>query len=189
MIEYPLYVWGLNFSIRKSVFEVCGGFHPEIVPLALQRYQGDGDTGLSLKVKEAGFRTLYHPDAAVKHVISANRMTLESFERRGFYQGVCDSYTEIRRERRVPTSYRPSLRDLLRPVKWKVERGRFLRRPGAEGIRKLMARSHFAGVQFHRNEVRTDPKLLEWVLRENYFDYRLPVGWEQYLNAACRASY
>ena len=32
------------------------------------------------------------------------------------------------------------------------------------------------------NEVRTDPKLLDWVRRENYFDSRLPEGWQQYLD-------
>ena len=72
----------------------------------------------------------------------------------------------------------------MRPAKWKVERELIVRRPSAEGVRRLMARSHFAGVQFHRNEVRNDPKLLDWVLREDYFDYRLPDGWEQYLDAA-----
>src|SRR5205823_2016254 len=110
------------------------------------RYQGDGETGLSLKVRAAGFRTLYHPHVAVKHVIPASRMTLESFERRGFFQGVCDSYTEIRRERRVPTPPRRSWRDLVRPAKRKVERELIVRRPSAEGVRRLMARSHFAGV-------------------------------------------
>ena len=57
----PLYVWGLNFAIRKSAFEDCGGFHPDCIPKALQRYQGDGETGLSLKIKSKGLRTLYHP--------------------------------------------------------------------------------------------------------------------------------
>jgi hypothetical protein len=182
--EDPVYVWGLNLSIRKGAFESCGGFHPDCIPTALQRYQGDGETGLALKVKAAGFCTLYHPDVAVKHVIPATRMTLKSFEQRGFYQGVCDSYTEIRRQRRVPTPTWPSWRDLVRPAEWEVERELTARRPSAEGVRKLMARSHFAGLQFHRNEVRNDPKLLDWVLREDYFDYRLPTGWEQYLDVA-----
>jgi glycosyltransferase involved in cell wall biosynthesis len=180
--EDPLYVWGLNFSIRKVVFDGCGGFHPDSIPAALQRYQGDGETGLSLKVKSAGFRAVYHPRVAVKHVIPASRMTLESLERRGFYQGVCDSYTQIRRDHGLPTAPPRSWRDVVRSAKWKLERDLILRGPTAEGVRRLMARSYFAGVRFHRNEVRTDPKLLDWVLRENYFDYRLPDGWKNYLN-------
>jgi glycosyltransferase involved in cell wall biosynthesis len=180
--EDPLYVLGLNFSIRKSVFDRCGGFHPDYIPGALQRYQGDGETGLTLKVKAAGFHALYHPQVAVKHIIPASRMTPESFERRGFYQGICDSYTQIRRDHGPALAPQRSWKDLLRPAKWKLERDLVLRRPTAEGVRRLMARSHFAGVQFHRNEVCNDPKLFDWVHRQNYFDYRLPDGWQQYLN-------
>ena len=47
-----------------------------------------------------------------------------------------------------------------------------------------MACAHFAGMQFHQNEVRSDPKLLEWVIRPDYFDYRLPEGWERYCQHA-----
>jgi glycosyltransferase involved in cell wall biosynthesis len=177
----PLYVFGLNFSIRKSVFETCGGFHPDCIQATLQRYQGDGETGLSLKVKNAGLRALHHPDVAVTHLIPASRLSLESFERRAFYQGVCDSYTEIRRNQGLPSTPPRSWKDLVRPAKRKVERELILRRPSAEGVRRLMALSHFAGVQFHRNEVRNDPKLLDWVIRANYFDYTLPDGWKSYI--------
>ncbi len=39
-------------SIKKKVFDECRGSHPDCLPKALQRYQGDGETGLTLKVKE-----------------------------------------------------------------------------------------------------------------------------------------
>src|SRR5262249_51231966 len=100
---------------------------------------------------------------------------------RAFYQGVCDSYTEIRRERQAPPAPKRFRKDLLRRAKWRLERKIFLRHPTAEGIRRLMTQSHFDGMQFHRNEVREDPKLLEWVLQDNYFDYKLPAGWESYV--------
>jgi len=176
----PLHVWGLNLSIRKVAFEACGGFHPDCVPKPLQRYQGDGETGLAHKIKLQGLRALYHPEAAVKHMIPASRLTPESFEQRGFYQGVCDSYTAIRRDR-APAGRRGSWKDLLRPVKWKIERELILRNPTTNGVRRLMARAHCAGMQFHQKEVQNDPKLLEWILKPDYFDYRLPDGWAQYL--------
>ena len=72
----------------------------------------------------------------------------------------------------------------MRPAYWKLKRNLIWHHPTAEGVRRLMARSHFAGVRFHRNEVRNDPKLLDWVLKEDYFDYRLPYGWERYLEIA-----
>ena len=177
----PLFVIGLNFSIRKAVFQECGGFHPDCIPKALQRYQGDGETGLSRKIKERGLRALYHPLVAVTHVIPGSRLTPEAFEQRAFYQGVCDSYTQIRRERRIPAAQERSWKDLLRPAKWTIERELTLRKPTTDGVRRLMARAHRAGMQFHQKEVCNDPKLLQWVLKPDYFDYRLPDGWERYL--------
>jgi hypothetical protein len=109
-------------------------------------------------------------------------MAPEYFERRSFLEGISDSYAQIRRDHVLSAPPTQSWRDYLRPVKWwKLERELILRRPTAEGVHRLMARSRFAGMQFHRNEVRNDPKLLGWVLRKDYFDYRLPDGWEQYL--------
>jgi hypothetical protein len=142
----------------------------------LQRFQGDGETGLSFKIKEKGLLALYHPGASVTHLIPASRLTPESFERRAFYQGVCDSYTAIRRNRSVPGRPRRSWKDCLRPTKSWLDRKMILRDPSSRGIRVLMARAHIAGVKFHEDEVRSDRNLLDWVLRPHYFDYRLPVG-------------
>jgi hypothetical protein len=72
-------------------------------------------------------------------------------------------------------------KDVLRPAKWSLERRMHLRNPVTDNARRLMARAHFDGMKFHLNEVRKDPELLEWVLRDNYFDYRLPEGWKAYL--------
>jgi glucosyl-dolichyl phosphate glucuronosyltransferase len=175
-------VWGLNYSVRRTVFWKCGGSHPDYMPEKLQRYSGDGECGLSLKIKDNGLRVLYHPGAAVTHVIPASRLTPKYLEQRAFFQGVIDSYTQIRRERRVPPAPVRTWKDLFRPMKWRAERMMFLRNPTTKRIRRLIARAHYDGTQFHRNEVRQDPTLLEWVLRNNYFDYRLPAGWEALLS-------
>jgi glycosyltransferase involved in cell wall biosynthesis len=177
----PLYVPGANFAIRKAAFQACGGFHPDCLPKPLQRYQGDGETGLALKMKARGLKALYHSGAAVKHVIPASRLTPESFEVRGFYQGVGDSYSNIRRNGFLPARTK-SWKDHARPIKWKLERESLLRNPTAENIRFLVARARFAGRWFHEDEVRRDPKLLEWVLKPDYFNYRLPDGWENHQN-------
>jgi glucosyl-dolichyl phosphate glucuronosyltransferase len=176
------FVFGLNFSIRKTVLQGCGGFHPDCIPKTLQRYQGDGETGLSLKINDKALRVMYHPSAAVTHVIPAARLTLEYLQQRAFYQGVCDSYTQIRRDRGVPAQPERSRKDWIRPAKRRIEREMLLRNPNADKVRHLMARAHYDGVQFHQSEVRQDPKLLSWVLREDYFHYSLPDGWEAYLN-------
>jgi glycosyltransferase involved in cell wall biosynthesis len=175
-----LLVWGLNYLIRRTAFQECGGSHPDYMPKNLQRYAGDGETGLSLKIKDNGLRVLYHPGAAVTHVIPASRLTPEYLEQRSFFQGVIESYTQIRRERRVPVR---TWKDLLRPTKWRVEQMMRLENPTIKRIRLLMALAHRNGMEFHRKEVRQDPTLLEWVLRDNYLDYRLPAGWEAVLGS------
>jgi glycosyltransferase involved in cell wall biosynthesis len=176
-------VWGLNYLIRRTAFQECGGFHPDYMPKKLQRYCGDGETGLSLKIKDNGLRVLYHPGAAVTHVIPASRLTPEYLEQRAFFQGVTVSYQQIRRERRVSPAPAPTWKDPFRPTKWRVERMMCLRNPTIKRIRHLWARAHDHGMQFHRKEVRQDPTLLEWILRDNYFDYRLPAGWEAFLGS------
>lgn len=45
----PNFIWGLNFCIRKKTLIDLGGFHPDCIPESLQQYQGDGETGLTLK--------------------------------------------------------------------------------------------------------------------------------------------
>ncbi len=177
----PLYIPGANFAIRKTAFQSCGGFHPDCIPTPLQRFQGDGEIGLALKMKSQGLRALYHPGAAVKHVIPASRLTPESFEQRGFYQGVGDAYSKIRRDGFLAERTKP-WKDHVRPIKWKLERQSLLRNPTSENIRFLVARARVAGRWFLEDEVRKDSKLLQWVLKPDYFDYKLPDGWENHLD-------
>ena len=94
----PTSVWGLNFSIKKNALLELGGFHPDITPVALQKFQGDGETGLTLKARENGYRARYVSGARLHHLVPRERMTLGYFKKRFFYQGVCDSYTWLRRK-------------------------------------------------------------------------------------------
>jgi len=166
----PCYVWGLNFAIRRKSLVDLGGFHPDLIPKPLQRFQGDGETGLSLKVAHAGLKALYHPQAAVLHEVPACRMTVPYFEQRAFYQGVCASYTQFRSEGKPA--------DALRACTDRIKR--FLLEAPRSGIRRRTAKAYAAGFEFHQEQVRKDPQLLDWVLRKDYWDYRLPAGWEKY---------
>jgi len=179
----PIFVWGLCFAARRETLIKLGGFNPDGYPWELRRFRGDGETGLTLKAEMTGLIAYYQGKTYTIHHVPASRMTPEYFERRSFLQGISNSYTQIRRDHGLSPSSPRSWRDYIRPAKWKLERELILRRPTAEGIQKLTARAHFVGMQFHRAETRKDPKLLEWVLRQNYFDYRLPDGWEEYLTA------
>src|SRR5262249_30254313 len=94
----PNYVWGLNFAIRRRALRDLGGFHPDCISQELQRFQGDGESGLTMKARSYGYRAVYQPKATIYHIIPASRMTPEYFEQRAYYQGVCDSYSNVRRE-------------------------------------------------------------------------------------------
>lgn len=171
----PYFVWGLNFSIRRDAFEECRGFHPDGMPADLLRYRGDGEGGLAYKIAEKGLRTLYQPGALVSHVLPPARLTLVALEQRAFAQGISDSYTKIRQAGAVAddvgvTSLGAAERRRLRAA---------VRRFGsASALHRLLAAARDAGGRFHREEVRRDPVLLQWVLRADYFDYALPLGWD-----------
>ena len=161
----PCQVYGLNYAIRKTTLFEVGGFNPDCIPKHLQHFQGDGETGLSIKIREKGYKSIYHPGAMVYHLIPSSRLTVKYFEKWYFYWGVCDSYTNIRKSKTVN-----GISDLIF-------------NPNAPNIPKYspfendyirIHKAYFDGYNFHLNAVRRYPKLLEWVLRENYFDYKLP---------------
>ena len=152
------YVWGLNFSIRRETLYRLGGFHPDTVPRRYQRYQGDGETGVSIKLKEQGLKAIYEPHALVHHLVPAERLTVEYLEKRMYFQGVCDSFTSIRKTGKCgsisfATAFPASEREMLI---YRVRVG------------------YMCGYNWHQNEVKNDARLLHWVLKENYFDYRYP---------------
>ena len=171
------YVFGLNFNIRKSVLRELGGFHPDCIPKPLQRFQGDGETGLARKLDAEGLKAFYHPIASVQHEVPRSRLSIEYLAQRGFYQGVADSYTCVRRNGRAHHRWKVVARSAARDLAARLRR----RNSFAAAVFYRIQDSQDAGYSFHQSEVRHDPKLLAWVLRENYWDYRLPAGWENYL--------
>jgi glycosyltransferase involved in cell wall biosynthesis len=174
----PNYIWGLNFSIRKDVITRCGGFHPDLVPSDLQRWQGDGETGLTRKVIAAGYRADYLQEALVHHLCSPDRLTPQSFAKRAYYQGICNSFTSIRAGKDpVPGSTHD-----MEPSGYRKMRrlaGKALRQAlGCDSrwakdcapIRAVTEQAYLEGWRFHQSEVAADPKLLAWVRREDYWD-------------------
>ncbi len=150
----PDYVWGCNFSIRKTTLLEVGGFHPDSMPAELIRFRGDGETAVSIAVKNKGYKALYNPKASVYHFVSKDRMTFDYLYKRAFAQGVSDSYTQIR-----ATGDSTGFKQLM---------------PSHDELQNVINKGHTDGFNFHRKAVRADPELLKWVLRKDYFDYKLP---------------
>lgn len=174
----PNYVWGLNFSIRRQALFDLGGFHPDCIPKHLQHFQGDGETGLTIKANQLGYKAIYQPQALVFHQVPASRMTFNYFDQRYFYQGVCNSYTKIRQLGYVPKA------NIFREIKtqtktlFKKLRTQILNNSSSESesqyLKFRFLQSMNAGFQFHQNAVRSNPLLLDWVLKSDYWDYKLP---------------
>ena len=172
----PFHVFGCNYAVRKSVLLKGGGFHPDAVPLTKLRYRGDGESSISTYVQQAGLKCLHVPGAEVRHRVPRERMTPEYLYRRYFMQAVSDSFTRIRRNGRADWVSHTT-RILEEIAGWlpgpAAPWGRHARRCGG-GIDKIIADSYSRGMLFHQREVRRDPRLLEWVLRPDYWDVGLP---------------
>lgn len=169
------YVWSLNFSIRKKALFELGGFHPDYVPKHLQHFQGDGETGLTLKANHLGYKAIYQPRALVFHQVSKERMTHEYFDKRSFFQGVCNSYTDIRQMngKLKQKSLKGKIKASLKALKQKI-----LTKPQNLSEKAVLQQRFntalLEGYQFHQNAVSKNPELLNWILKPDYWDYELP---------------
>jgi len=194
---HPVCVFGCNFNIKKNILLEIGGFHPDAYPREMIRYRGDGESHVCDELSAMGIMGLYWPAAKIRHFVPASRMTKEYFCHRGYVQGVSKSFAQIRkmhglshdavegnnglskgkRGKGKRTSVkgvdnRESLSRVKNWLNYKLE----LCRKGTFNsayadylrIKYLVQKTQEDGVRFHRAEVRRDPKLLEWVLRENY---------------------
>jgi glycosyltransferase involved in cell wall biosynthesis len=187
----PRFIFGLNFIIRRDVLQTAGGFHPDCVPGEYQHFQGDGETGLSQKIQKLGLRTIYHHEVRLLHQIDANRLTIEYFENRHFYQGVCDSYTSIRTAGGLPEanqnstgSISPNLLDrVLRRIQMAHNRMKQQSSPPTEDVivKRRCQAAYQRGFAFHQECARRSKRLREWILRRDYFDYSYPTLEEDYV--------
>ena len=191
IIIHPNYIFGLNFSIRKKTFFEVGGFHPDSYPKMLQRFQGDGETGLTMKLFEKGYKAIYHPSVIIFHIIPANRMTIEYFEKRMYFSGVGNSYSNIRRNyNKISNIHKFSIKfmkDLAKKCIFNIIKISlfkilfYLTNPAdIRDIKNKMRIAYNNGYRFHHTQVKNDLELLKWILKENYWDYQLPGDLQMY---------
>ena len=194
----PWFAFGCNFIIKKDIFLKMGGTNPDVVPKEKQRFQGDGETALSLKLNQDGYVLHFNPKIKIHHYVPTERMTIEYFQKRAFYQGVCDSFSKIRKENGFicydftqsdinrhynKTSFLKKLLNKFKScffdkVKRKINKINSLIHMNINkisysiylDINKICEKSCKEGFDFHQNEVKNDPELLKWVLKENYLD-------------------
>ena len=89
-------VYSCHEAVKRDVFFLCGGFNPENTAGV---WIGDGETGLGIRMKQAGFKFAYTSKSVIHHLIPSSRTTLRYLVKRFGNQGYCDSYTEYRSHR------------------------------------------------------------------------------------------
>jgi len=91
------WIYGCNFSIRKSLLFDLGGFNPDAFGDKKKWWmRGDGEIGLLIKVHRAGKKVIYNPNAVAWHFIPKERLTVEYFKERAFKSGVEASFSKYR---------------------------------------------------------------------------------------------
>lgn len=182
LIIDPNLVFGLNFCVRKETALQLNGFHPDCIPDSLQKYQGDGETGLTMKAVENNLKAVYSPYLSLKHLVSKGRLTIEYFKKRAFYEGVSNSFTDLRisfTQNTVNKSLFQVLKDKIWPyyyllkISLKSIKSKAIPKEVKE-MKKLLDIQNKAGYNFHQNEFKNDEQIRKWVLRSSFWDYKLP---------------
>jgi GT2 family glycosyltransferase len=91
--------YGPNFSVRKDVLQLVGGFPADTIGVEAEGrrgvvekiYVGMGDVGLCAKVRKAGYKVMYVPEALVHHVIPPVRLTKKWWHSRLTGEGCCNA--------------------------------------------------------------------------------------------------
>jgi glycosyltransferase involved in cell wall biosynthesis len=173
----PYMVWGCNFAIRKDVLLAAGGFHPDGMPQELIRFRGDGETHVSKFVADNNLKCIFDSRSSVYHKITPERMTLGYFHKRGFNQGVSDSYTRLRNQPQAFSNNEPyNILELLSIVK-KILRASKSRSFGRFSLAKqslnlgesALQEGYQEGFAYHQAVYAKDPDVRAWVHKENYF--------------------
>jgi len=159
----PDFIFGLNLSIRKKTLIDLKGFNPDLVPLDRQMFQGDGETGLSYKLKKSFLRSDFLCGALVYHQVGIDRLTIEYVQKRAYYQGVCDSFFDLRELSKLSQLYKKTFVH-ARHILFKIY-NKF------SDKKSLNTVHHYSsGYYFHQNQYYNSEIVRNWVHLDNYFD-------------------
>ncbi len=164
----PYLVWGCNFAIRKSVLAQTEGFHPDGMPADLMHFRGDGETYVSKFVEDNGLKCVFTPGASLYHKVTASRMTKDYFYKRSFNQGLSDSFTDCRAEKDI----KPHFLKFIEARIFAKSMITWLKLPKLGfhlcQVNNLMIKGYLRGYSYHRKLYLSDPKLKQWVRKDNY---------------------
>jgi len=162
-------VWGCNFVIKKSVLLKFNGFHPDAMPEEYKFQRGDGETGLANKIRRANLRAIYNHIIAIKHRVPKSRLHPDYIYKRGYLQGISDSYSLVRTRQKKGTDLITYIKNLYKFVKSDFCNVSFMN----ENI-KIQAqyyKGYLKGFYEHQAEIEKDEDLFEWVIKANYLNH------------------
>ena len=128
----------------------------------------------------------YLPGARLLHRVPAERLTPAYFQRRSFLQGISDSFSDARRGVVPGEAAGAGGHRARRPVwqagthKVAARLRRLLRIRGRRShdvsgqVKEGVDRAYRDGYAYHREMLRTDATVREWVDRQDYVDCALP---------------
>lgn len=180
----PFHVFGGNMAVKKSIIEIAQGFNPDSLPADKIRYRGDGESHISNYIKKHRLKTMYNPEMSATQFIPASKTTQEYFIKRSYNQGVSDSFTSIRKNRGINNNDKnyPLLLNIKKKIiklltKKTIEQNTNKAKEEVvkSDFEKKMEQSYRDGLSFHRNMYGSDNSVREWVLKDNYLDFKLPL--------------
>ena len=167
-------VFSCHQAILREAFMAAGGFNPDT---NAERFTGDNETGLNIKVRKLGYRFAYVGSSVTHHVIPEARMTQRYLNSRFADQGFCDSYTAYQaiQVRKPRLAARVVAHGLLAGI---TAAKALVRRVASDSRWRL----DLARLFYYRNRARYDMRLIrhaEWrrfVLRSNWLSDDEPAA-------------
>lgn len=178
------FAFGCNMVIKRDVFFEVGGTNPDCMPPNKLLYTGDGETALSVRLHKKGYFARYNPQIKIHHLVPTSRMTEKYFIKRATYQGICDSFTDIRVENNICSKFdfkpsssikipkrfyiRRKIRKLINKLRKAFPSFKTKAYRDYERIKLAYANAYEKSYHNHHNAVKKDINLLNWALKENY---------------------
>ena len=82
--------------MTKQLVERFDGFHPDGLPSKDRFKRGDGESYVGMMAKKTDCKAMFVEDLLVFHKVSAKRLTNEYLYRRGYSEGITQSYIQLR---------------------------------------------------------------------------------------------
>lgn len=168
----PGLVWGLNFHIRRDTFFELGGFNPDILPARFQYFIGDGELGITRRMRDRNLKAFFDPRLSLYHTATSERLTEEYFIRRSYTEGLMTAYTNFRKGASSDSGFRFLLKnEKIEKVKLYLRHlSAFTTNPALFRFKRDVAVSFTRGYNDYLEQLGRDALVMEYCKEVNYLD-------------------